>query len=463
MVDLVLSRPGLTSKAEKYWSYNLPLGLGYLASYAQKHNISIKIIDGKLSGHLSIEKTIQAILSCHPRYVGISTITVDFPMAEEIAEKLKQRSKDLVIILGGPHINALPVQSLKESPHVDYVITGQAEKSLAELVLCLKDKTCISGINGLYYKDSQGEIFGNEALPPNEDLSVLPFPAWSLFPKRSFYPIMTERGCPYYCVFCSNNMSHTIRSRPVEHVMEEIKWLNKEFGARHISFEDETFGLNPERTEDLLKKIIPFNKDLEITFGAQTRVNCITESLVALMKKTGFNYISLGIESGDPTVLSRSGKGISLEQVDAAVNLVRKAGLKTWLKFIIGLPGETAQSVKNTIQLASRLNPERFSAATIVAYPGSTIYKWAREKKNGYRLLSDRWDKYDKYLSSSVELETLSILQMKRLQIQMILQVYLFNFRFRELFQIIKRNFAAIPIMLLNLVMSLFTSKTRRG
>jgi len=254
--------------------------------------------------------------------------------------------------------------------------------------------------------------------------------------------LLSERGCPYQCVFCSRNMAHNVRSRPTQHVMEEIKWLHKDFAAKNILFEDETFGLHSERTEELLNKIIEFNRQKGIIFKAQTRVDCVSRSCVQLMKRAGFKYVELGIESGDPDVIARSRKGITLKQAEEAVKILKSEGIKVWAKFIIGLPGETKQTARHTIDLAVKLNPHRLSVATIVAYPGSKIYDWACEGKNGYRLLSKDWGRFDKYLSSSVELDNLSYLTMRRLQIQMYLEVYLRNYRFYELSRLLWKSWS---------------------
>jgi radical SAM superfamily enzyme YgiQ (UPF0313 family) len=163
--------------------------------------------------------------------------------------------------------------------------------------------------------------------------------------------------------------------------------------------------------------------------------------MLALMHRAGFEYLELGVESGDPTVLKNSGKDIQIEQVEKAVAMARRAGLKVWLKFIIGLPGETPGTVRRTIDFAVKLNPHRLSVALIVAYPGTKIYKWANSGKYGYRFLSKDWATFDKYLGASVELEKLNYRTMRRLQILMYLETYIKNGRFREMALMLLKNY----------------------
>lgn len=436
MPDLVLARPGILNPLEAHWGKVPPLGLGYLAAAARIRGIDVGVVDAKLLGHRKLSQTTEAILVLNPRFVGISAMTMEYPHAVKIAKLIKHFRPSITTILGGVHANARPKESLEESRAFDFVIAGEGESPLSELVLSLKDGKDISSMPGLYSRDGQGNAI--QSLPRRfEDVQNLPLPAWDLFPRAKVYAVMAERGCPYRCVFCSHNMGQRVRARPPESVKEEIAWLDKVFKPREIYFEDETFGLVPERTHVLLEWLIDFNRGKGIIFKAQTRVDRVSVEMLELMKKAGFRYLELGVESGDAGVLERSGKRITLTQVEHTVMLVRKAGLRPWVNFIIGLPGETEQSVRNMIDFATRLNPDWISVALIVAYPGTQIYKWALAGECGYRLLSSDWSSFDKYLGgATVELASLSYRRMHELQIKMYLETYLRNFRIPELIRL---------------------------
>lgn len=452
MVDIVLVRPGMIHKAEEYWSHSLPLGIGYLAAVLRKNKYSVRIVDGKLLQHSTIQQTVDEILRYSPRFVGFSTMTVDFPIAVEIASLVKARIQNSIILFGGPHINALPLESMKEADCIDIAITGQAEERLCQTLADNANGRTKSDLDGVYVRE--GDLISGRpcVVETDKDLTEIPFPAWDLFPQTHIFPMMTERGCPYQCVFCSHNMSHRIRSRPIEHVMDEVRWLYRQYDAKHISFEDDTFGMNEERTIDLLENLVRFNERANIQYGAQTRVDCFSLEMAQLMKKANFDYVSLGVESGDPDVLERTGKNITIDQIYRAVEIARKAQMKVWLKFILGLPGESRKSVKNTINLATKLNPDKFSAAIIVAYPGSDVYRWATNGEYGYRLLTHDWSSFDKYLDSSVELDSLTSRQLKRYQIQMVFEVYFRNSRYKELLSVIKNNQNALFLAIKNCI-----------
>jgi anaerobic magnesium-protoporphyrin IX monomethyl ester cyclase len=452
--DVVLSRPGSASPAERRWGWNLPLGIGYLAAYVRSKGITVDVVDAKIERHTSSDVTVSSIMVRNPKYVGISAMTIEYPLAAEIAEKIKTFPNPPVIILGGVHANALPDVSLIETAAIDYILTGQAEESLVALLQCLENKAPVTAVKGLYWRGDNGIVLHNPPAEKLADLTTLPFPAWDLWPKRKMYPMMSERGCPYQCVFCCHNMGRIIRSRPVEHIMKEIQWLRERFGTSAINFEDETFGLNREKTEEFLRRCIEYNRDKGIYFEAQTRVDCMTEKLAFLMKSAGFKIVSFGIESGDDEILRRAKKDITVEQIEKATRIMRAAGLKLWPNFLLGLPGETRESALRTIRLAVRINPERFAAAVIVAYPGCKIYEWAKNNENGYRLLTHDWKRFDKYLATSVELDTIDVRSLKRLQLRLFVEVYVRNGRFFELFILILKDFPVVVSIIKSLLVS---------
>jgi len=438
--DLVLARPGAASRAEAHWDANLPLGIGYLASTARAAGFRVAVVDGRASRHPSIDETVAAIARLRPRVLGISALTVEFSRSAEIARLIKATSPSTVAVLGGAHANALPVESLQERPGFDYVVAGEAEQSLVGLLRAVGNRTLPTAITGLYQRNDSGGIECQAPPRYDTDLETLPFPAWDLFPSSSVYPMMTERGCPYNCVFCSRNMSRRVRSRPIGHVMEEVQWLVRDFHAQEIHIEDETFGLHADMTGQLLEALAEFNRDGRIRFKAQTRADRMTPQLARQLRAAGFRYVEIGVESGDEGVLEAANKGIDLAEIEACIRTLKEAGIKTWANFIIGLPGETRQSVKRSTALAVRLNPHRLSVAIIVAYPGSEIFRWAKVGEHGYRLLTSDWEHFDKYLTPSVELETLSYGTMRRLQLRMYFETYLRNLRFGDLTRLIWRN-----------------------
>jgi radical SAM superfamily enzyme YgiQ (UPF0313 family) len=462
MTDLVLCRPGITQLAEHHWSDTPPLGLGYLAANARANGFDVQVVDGKMLLHRTPAVTAAEILRHRPRVVGLSAMTFDYPLAIAMARYIKQHDARIDVVLGGVHANALPHEPLLECESFDYVIAGEAEHSLVELLRAAGDMQRIRGIPGLHHRDAAGRVINHVPASYETDIATLPFPAWDLFPRAACYPVMWERGCPFFCVFCSRNMQQKVRSRPVGHVIKEIAWLAREFHPRAIFFQDETFGLHYEQTCELLDRLALERPHGAASFTAQTRVDQVDRRMLAKMREAGFDYLELGVESGDPTVLRKSGKAIRLPQVEEAVFLSRAVGLKVWLKFIIGLPGETRDTIRQSTELAVRLNPDRISVSVIVAYPGSKIFEWASTNDRGYRLLGTNWDDYDKYLAKSVELENLSHGSMQLHQLRMYLEVYVRNGRLLECARLLWKARSIVSTMLVNIIRDL-ASRHRNG
>jgi radical SAM superfamily enzyme YgiQ (UPF0313 family) len=442
--ELVLARTGVEARGEARWNAP-PLGLAYLAGVARSRAIDVRVVDGRLLGHRSPLETSRAVLALGPRFVGVSAMTVDFPRAVELARQLKQAAPSVVTILGGAHANALPRESLIEAPGFDFVLAGECAFALTELLLALGSGSRPRSSPGLGWReDAQVHGPSGSAFLEQEDLDRLPRPAWDLFPRATEYPVATQLGCPYRCVFCSHNSTRTVRQRDVASVVDEIAWLDRDYAPRSISFIDETFGLDEERTSELLDRVARLALHAGTTFSAQTRADCVSPSLLRSMKRARFEFLEMGVESGDPEILERSGKGLRLERLEAAVRGAREAGLKVWLKFILGLPGETLESIRRTIELAVKLNPARLSVATIVPYPGSQVYAWARSGEMGYRLVSSGWGDFDKYLGACLEVEGLSYRALKRKQAQMYLEVYLRNGRVGDLGRMVFQHRALV-------------------
>jgi radical SAM superfamily enzyme YgiQ (UPF0313 family) len=370
-------------------------------------------------------------------------MTVEYPTAAAVIRELKRTDQAIMTVLGGPHANALPLEALMEVPELDFAMSGEALFDFADLAQELMNNRTPAPRPGLYDRDPGCTPRGSaSAVVTQEQMSGLPFPAWDKFPRCSEYPIMTQLGCPYACVFCCHNSSHVARYRPVQAVIEEIEWLVSNFRPARVTFIDETFGLRTDRTMHLLDALAVLNRRAGLTFSAQTRVNLVTQDLAPAMKAAGFRYIELGVESGDAKVLSRAQKGIQIEQVRKAVQISKNAGLKVWLKFILGLPGETPETARNTISLSVSLNPNRLSVATLVPYPGSQVYRWAREGLEGYQLLSRDWADFDKYSGKSLSIDGLSSRTLRWFQARMYLETYLRNGRVMELFRMVVKNIA---------------------
>ncbi len=263
---------------------------------------------------------------------------------------------------------------------------------------------------------------------------------------------MTHRGCPFQCNFCGHNSGFKARYRSAGNVLDEIGHVIDRFSPAHVRFEDETFGLNVLRTKDILQGILDRGYQEKVSFSAQTRVDKIDRDFVRLLKTCNFTWLELGVESGNPGVLARMGKGITLPQVARAVALAREEGLRVWCKFILGHPYETREAIRDTVRCIAQLNPDQLSVSLMTPYPGTPIFDMAVRGEGGYRLLSADWSRFDKYTSGVLELEDVSLAWLKFYQVLCYLNLYIRNRRFGSLLRLGLSNSKLVGEMAVQLV-----------
>ncbi len=362
-----------------------PLGIGYLSSYLKKEGFSqTDILDG-----LNLELSNSEIVSiCEKEkydIVGISIISDYREEAYDLSRQLK--SKNIKVVLGGPHVSALPQASIEES-EADFAVCGEGEKTLLELLQNLSSgKNAINQIPGLHRADSK-ETVQREFI---EDLDSLPFPDWEnmnpnkykkaphggLIREFPVAPVTTSRGCPFICTFCAspNLWKRKIRFRSAKNVVDEIQYLTEKFNVKEIHFEDDNLTLKKSHIEDICNEII--NRDLHINWATPNgiRVETVTPDLLKLMKRSGCYYLAFGIESGNQKILDNIKKKTKLETIEYAAREASKAGIVTQGFFIFGLPGETEETIDETIRFAKKIPLDRAQFLLLDILPGSELYE----------------------------------------------------------------------------------------
>lgn len=411
-------------------------GLAYIASSLRQHGYPIEVIDAK-HDCLKTKQVVTRALSHKPDLIGLTAVTPDVIWAAKIADGIKQAARDIPIVIGGPHVTALPKRTLEEFPAFDVGVIGEGEYALLELANTVeKDRLLhsLEKVSGIVYKNGAGVAI----TPPRhfiENLDELPFPAWDLFPipQSKAYPIYATRGCPFQCKFCQRVLGNKVRTRSVENVIEEIEWIQNDFGATRFWFADETFGFNRQWTAQLLDQMTEKKFPDTLRWHAQTRIDLMKEDLLARMKKAGCDGLAFGIESGNPEILAETGKKIMLDDVERVVALARKIGLKTRSFFILGHPNETIETIQDTIDFAAKINTDFVSFAVMVPYPGTEVWNLAKQKKAGYSYLSENWDDYRKHLATPLGFTTISPELLRKLDIKAYLTFYIRNHRWLDL------------------------------
>jgi anaerobic magnesium-protoporphyrin IX monomethyl ester cyclase len=435
---IALVQPPPRSEYDRHWARFPSLGIAYIASSLRAVGHTIDLLDGKLAD-LTVDDIVAGVRDRRPDLVGITCMTVEYPRAVEIARRIKHDRADVPVVVGGAHVNAVGQGALEEGDGFDYACVGEGEYLARELADALERGADPSAIPGLVSRRGDGLVSGPPR-PPPDDYDALPFPAWDLFRRVETLPLITHRGCPFQCVFCSHNSGFKPRYRTPANVLDEVEEILERYRPTRIRIEDETFGLHMGRTKAILEGIISRGLHEHVRFSAQTRVDRADEEFMRLLKTANFETLELGVETGNPEVLQKIKKGITLEQVENAVALAKANDLKVWCKFILGHPDETHAQIRDTIDFIAKINPHQLSVSIMTPFPGTPIHEMALRGEGGYRLLSGGWEDFDKYSSGVLELENVSLGQLKRYQLKCYANLYLRNRRFRDLARLVEGN-----------------------
>jgi radical SAM superfamily enzyme YgiQ (UPF0313 family) len=453
-------QPPPRSEFDRHWARFPGLGIAYVAGALRAGGHEVSLLDGKLDD-LDVDAIVARVRDDRPDLVGITCMTVEYPRAVEIARRIKGERPDVSIVVGGAHVNAVGPQALEEGAAFDFACVGEGEHLACELADALEHGDDPSPIAGLVSRRA-GAIVSAVPRPPPDDYDALPFPAWDLFRRVDTLPLITHRGCPFQCTFCSHNSGFKPRYRTPGNVLAEIDEIVRRYKPSRIRIEDETFGLHMGRTKAILEGIIAGGFHREVTFSAQTRVDRVDDEFIRLLRIANFETLELGVESGNPEMLRAVKKGITLDQVEHAVALAKANGLRVWCKFILGHPNETHETIRDTVDFVAKINPHKLSVSIMTPFPGTPIHEMALRGEGGYRLLSGGWEDFDKYSSGVLELETVSLAQLKRYQIACYLNLYVRNRRFRELVRLAVSNRAVGMEMLGSAVGRTFLELRRR-
>jgi radical SAM superfamily enzyme YgiQ (UPF0313 family) len=437
-----------------------PHGLAYIASFLRTNGYEVTAINAK-HHCLKSRTVVEEAVNRNPDMVGITAMTPDVIWAGKIAAGIKAALPHVPLIIGGPHANALPAETLKEFPAFDVAALREGEFTMLELAENLEREKFASSLNeikGIAYKEGKKVLI----TPPREDiqdLDSLPFPAWDLFPSPHIkgYPIIAARGCPFNCKFCQRVLGNRLRRRSAENIVNELDWVFKTFGTKNFWFADETFGVNPQRTNELLDHMIERRIPHRATWHAQTRVDVVNSDLFIKMKKAGCTGIGMGVESGNQAILNKTGKGITLKGAERAVSMAKKAGLKTLSFFILGHPYETLSTIEDTISFAAKLNTDYVSFAVMVPYPGTKVWELAKRQEAGYSYVSENWDDFRKHLSTPLGFASITPDTLRRLDMKAYLIFYLRNHRWLDLINVIWQHKLSIKAFVVNRIKDLVT------
>lgn len=381
-----------------------PINLASLAAYIMQFGHEVEIWDFAAEPPTK-EHLINRLKSFMPQVVGFSCMTPLIKTGHKMAEIIKSCDPDITTIVGGPHVSAVPKETLLEFPSFDIGVIGEGEITLKEILENLKDGVLPKGLAGTAYRED-GDIKVGPMRPLISDLNELPYPKRELInfdlylgsssPGLSakimrITEIFTSRGCPHRCIFCGSHITHRqkVRFRSPEHLMGEIIECIERFKIEHFTIDDDTFTYGKDR----LMKILRGFKELKISWDCDSRVDSVSPEILEAMAEAGCKKVAFGVETGSPRILELIRKKITVEQIENAFKWARKAGILSSAFIMIGShPSETIEDLKYTLELLYRVRPDFVLVYIAVPYPGTELYQIMKEK--GY-IFTEDWDEFD--------------------------------------------------------------------
>ena len=435
---LLIAPPNYNTEVENIWgevSSNFPpLGLADLAGYIRKKGYNVKILDCTVESpivHSFREYFEENFVNKYNSImnIGFTAMTIQIKKAYKLAKICKEFYPDSTVIFGGVHPTFVTDEVINKN-FVDIVVIGEGELTLEEII----SGKNLSEIKGIAYKkiNNNGfEVIYNESRERIKNLDIMPMPAYDLLPIQKYIPakgtykrlpamsMVTSRGCPGKCTFCSKTLGNRFVFKSANKIFEEIKYLIDNYSIKQILFYDDTFTANKKNVIELCKKIIENN--IDITWTCFARVDFISLKMLKYMKRAGCHQIMYGVETIDKQVLKNINKKIKLEEVINATKWTKKIGIECRLAFMVGNPGDTYESIMKNIAFVNRLNPDYLIVNVTTPYPGTVMFEWAKERN---LILTFNWDHYD--LSHPImKLENLDEKEIKSLYTLMYRRFYL--------------------------------------
>jgi anaerobic magnesium-protoporphyrin IX monomethyl ester cyclase len=367
----------------------VPQGLLSIAAYLSEQGHDVFVYDclGPGVSNDSYEQ-VKAILDYQPQMVGFSATTSSFLDAEDIARKIKEHAAHIKTVCGGVHVSALEGELLLASPAFDFLCAGEGELTMAELAEGLDP----AEIKGLIWRQ-ETHVITNPPRSQIADLDSLPFPLYEKlkgFPDDYHLPLfsyvntpgatmITSRGCVYQCSYCDRSVfKKGFRYNSASYIYEHMKYLRTRFSVRHINIYDDLFTADRARIIELCEKLA--RRPLGIHFNCAVRVGYTDDELLKMLEEANCLMVSLGIESADPQMLARHKSGVSLDGVRDTVKRIQAAGLRAKGLFMMGLPGETEESIRRTSDFIISLGLDDMNMSKFTPFPGAPLWSTIREE-----------------------------------------------------------------------------------
>lgn len=429
MKVLFVNPPQTASKYKFMGVIAPPLGIAYMAGVLQENHIDVEILDASAED-MDFKDVEKELLKRKPDLVALTALTPTIGRALETAQVVKETLPDSIVVMGGYHPTFNFIETL-EDENVDIVIRGEGEYIMLNLVQALENQSSLHDVKGIVFEDKNSkEIVVNPEAPLIQDLDELPFPALNLLPMKKYSlldmdthmtTMITTRGCPMQCSFCSSAAMHgkKIRERSVENIVDEIEYLKTNYDIDTIAFMDDTFTLKKRKVMAICDEIL--KRNIEIMWGCTSRVDTLDEKLLKKMKEAGCITIFIGVESADQQQLDNMCKNTTIAKIENAFKIAHKLKIRTIASVALGMPGDTKEIMNKTVKFVHKLKPNYAIYSLATPYPGTRFYKEAFEKN---LIKIKDWSKYT-LITPILETIDCSLNDMRKIQAKAFMKFYL--------------------------------------
>jgi anaerobic magnesium-protoporphyrin IX monomethyl ester cyclase len=375
----------------------IPLGIAYIGAIAEKEGHEVTVIDCQAE-KLTYETFRGRITQNQSDLIGVTATTLLYKSAMKLITIAKETQPKAVTVLGGSHGTFWDENALKEYSSLDIVVRREGEQTFIELLDKVQNQSSLSNVLGITYRQ-ENKIVRNPDRPFIKDLDSLPFPAHHLLPLKHLkhngkilFPLISSRGCVYWCDFCSTvrMFGRAYRMRSPKNVVDEMQLIHDKYGVEQVTFYDDAFTVDRNRVIKICDEL--HSRKLRMIWDCGTRVDMVDRELIKTMHSAGCIAVWLGVESGSEVILGAMNKRIKLDQTRLAYKTAHDVGLMTIANVVLGFPGETEQTALETIRFVKELDPDDVGYYIATPYPGTPMYDQVKEK--GWLRVTD-FDKYD--------------------------------------------------------------------
>lgn len=422
-----------------------PFFLAYSASLLQENGYEVIIIDA-LAERLNKAKYIRRIEKIQPDIILAETSTPSIKNDLKITEEIKNYTNSQ-IFLSGTHITIFPEQLLLENNHIDIILKGEYEFTLLDVLNCLKDDKDLKSVKGIAYRHN-GEIVNTPERELISDLDLLPYPMRDQLPLEAYYDglvgtpqiqMLASRGCPFKCGFClwvHVLYKNKFRARNSKKVVDEMEYIKNNYRPKYIYFDDDTFNVGKKRVIDLCQQII--ERGINIEWGCMAHSAIIDKEMLSKMYDAGCIGIKFGVESAVPSILKNVPKSTDINRIKNAFKWAKEFGIKTHATYTFGLPGDTKETIRETIDFAVKLNSDTAQFSITTPFPGTPFYE--KYKNEGWLLYPEQWEKYDGSFTTVIQTPDLTVNDLEDLLIEAYTRFYHSNRCKRSLFDSFKQS-----------------------